>query len=431
MTWRRISGGPRVRLASNSVPATSATFCTSIGSRDCTPERGPVSACAMPRPESPCARTPVGRGPRGSRARWREPRVAEWHLVARGPGVPHSAGHHQRFSRRRSATARSLLESLIVQDDYDYVDRRSATVYALHEWLSAGGSSRVRLRRGRCGPENDQGDRARLTHGIFSPSVFMSDSLFRPNRNVLAGSYLLGAVTLDYNPGIDAGFVGQESRRRVFGTRRRAVSSRGSASMREWSCGIPGGRSPRSGRVDARGWSEWDRHPATTALSDRLGRGPARVRLQAVRWQRSGYLAGRSMVCAPPLAGTAARPWFLLPESISRTRGRVPERLDGADDAGRATRPHGTRCARRPCDKCGPTRLARDSPPAGPADQPVAHVGRCPHPILRRRSGRRGDTLARPRRAGAGDRAVGRDGVTYDPAPARATHGVAPTKTLR
>lgn len=101
-----------------------------------------------------------------------------------------------------------FLESLVVEDDYDYVDRRGATVYALHEWLSAGGSSRVRLRV-EGGPENDQGDRARLTHGIFSPSVFMDDSLFRPNRNVLAGSYLLGAVTLDYNPGIDAGFVGQ------------------------------------------------------------------------------------------------------------------------------------------------------------------------------------------------------------------------------
>jgi hypothetical protein len=37
----------------------------------------------------------------------------------------------------------------------------------------------------------------------------MSDSLFRPNRNVLPGSYFQSAVTLDFNPGIDAGFVGE------------------------------------------------------------------------------------------------------------------------------------------------------------------------------------------------------------------------------
>ena len=66
--WPRISGGPRVRLASNSAPDMSATFCISIVSKDCTPERGPVSACAMPRRDSPCARTPGGRGPRRPRA---------------------------------------------------------------------------------------------------------------------------------------------------------------------------------------------------------------------------------------------------------------------------------------------------------------------------------------------------------------------------
>jgi hypothetical protein len=105
-------------------------------------------------------------------------------------------------------TSGPFFESLIVQDDYDYVDRRTASAYAVHEWFSAAGERRF-LVRVEAGAGDDRGDRARLTHGIFSPGLLMSDSLFRPNRNVLAGSYARGAVTLDYNPGIDAGFVGQ------------------------------------------------------------------------------------------------------------------------------------------------------------------------------------------------------------------------------
>jgi len=101
-----------------------------------------------------------------------------------------------------------FLESLIVQDDYDYVDRRSATVYALHEWLSPAGGSRF-LVRVVGGVGDDRGDRARLLHGVFSPGLLMRDSLFRPNRNVLPGSYVRGGVTFDFNPGLDAGFVGE------------------------------------------------------------------------------------------------------------------------------------------------------------------------------------------------------------------------------
>jgi hypothetical protein len=56
---------------------------------------------------------------------------------------------------------------------------------------------------------DDHGDRARLTHGVFANGLFMGDSLFRPNRNVLQGTYSYGAATIDVHPGIDAGFVGQ------------------------------------------------------------------------------------------------------------------------------------------------------------------------------------------------------------------------------
>jgi hypothetical protein len=105
-------------------------------------------------------------------------------------------------------TSGPLLEALIVQDDYDYVDRRRATAYAVHRWLGPGNGPGVVVRI-EGGPGEDAGDRARITRGIFPPRVLMADSLFRPNRNVLAGRYLRGAFTIDINPGVDAGFVQQ------------------------------------------------------------------------------------------------------------------------------------------------------------------------------------------------------------------------------
>ncbi len=105
-------------------------------------------------------------------------------------------------------TGGPLLESLIVQDDYDYVDRRTASVYTVRRWLGpSDGPGAVARFEGGVG--EDAGDRARLTHGIFAPGFLMSDSLFRPNRNVRAGSYLRGAFTLDIHPGVDADFVQQ------------------------------------------------------------------------------------------------------------------------------------------------------------------------------------------------------------------------------
>jgi hypothetical protein len=101
-----------------------------------------------------------------------------------------------------------LLEALIVQDDYDYVDRRLANVYAVRRWLGPGKGPGVVVRF-EGGPGEDAGDRARLTSGVFPPRVLMADSLFRPNRNVLAGSYLRGAFTIDIHPGVDAGYVEQ------------------------------------------------------------------------------------------------------------------------------------------------------------------------------------------------------------------------------
>ena len=131
---------------------------------------------------------------------------AEW---TRGPWILGAAAARTLDNTndfRTMFTSGPWLESLIVQDDYDYVDRRTANLYALHRWLGANDAPQIVVRvEGGVGA--DAGDRARLTHGIFSPGFLLSDSLFRPNRNVTPGSYLRGAFTLDIHPGVDADFV--------------------------------------------------------------------------------------------------------------------------------------------------------------------------------------------------------------------------------
>ena len=121
-----------------------------------------------------------------------------------GVGAARSLDNTNDF--RSVFTSGPFLESLILQDDYDYVDRRTATVSARGAWSGAGEVPDVVVRFD-AGPGEDAGDRARLTRGILPPRILLSDSLLRPNRNVLAGSYFRSAVTLDLHPGIDAGFV--------------------------------------------------------------------------------------------------------------------------------------------------------------------------------------------------------------------------------
>ncbi len=98
------------------------------------------------------------------------------------------------------------LIALVAQDNYDYVDRREARVYAAHIW--GGPAATPVVTRIELGPGEDDGDRARLRKGIFPPDWFMSDSLLRPNRGVLKGDYVRGAVLIAYNPAVDAGLVG-------------------------------------------------------------------------------------------------------------------------------------------------------------------------------------------------------------------------------
>ncbi len=96
--------------------------------------------------------------------------------------------------------------ALIGQDNYDYVDRRAARLYVARIW--GGPTATPLVTRIEVGPGEDDGDRARLRKGVFPSSLLMSDSLFRPNRGVLKGDYVRGAVVVAYNPGVDAGLVG-------------------------------------------------------------------------------------------------------------------------------------------------------------------------------------------------------------------------------
>jgi hypothetical protein len=144
---------------------------------------------------------------------WREGTVrggvgAEWLHEASILGIDVSRSLATTNDFRTLFSSGPFLESLIVQDDYDYVDRRSATVYAAHDWLDPGAGPGFVV-RAEGGVGDDRGDRARLTHGLLPSRVLMSDSLFRPNRNVLPGTYARGAVTVDIHPGVDAGFVRQ------------------------------------------------------------------------------------------------------------------------------------------------------------------------------------------------------------------------------
>lgn len=95
------------------------------------------------------------------------------------------------------------LEALFFQDDYDYVDRRRATVY--HQL--ALGPSRDLVIRWELGGGDDKGEIARLTRPPIFPWLFMRDSTFRPNRGVLPGGYARVAGSIVFNPGVDAGFA--------------------------------------------------------------------------------------------------------------------------------------------------------------------------------------------------------------------------------
>jgi hypothetical protein len=83
-------------------------------------------------------------------------------------------------------------------DNYDYVDRSSATA-----WFSRSvGSPTTARATMQLGIGNDRPDIARLERGLISVG-----QRFRPNRGVLAGSYALGSVDAEFHPDVTGDFV--------------------------------------------------------------------------------------------------------------------------------------------------------------------------------------------------------------------------------
>ncbi|HWZ59683.1 MAG TPA: hypothetical protein VNW46_11970 [Gemmatimonadaceae bacterium] len=95
------------------------------------------------------------------------------------------------------------IEALVAQDDYDYVDRRRATVFAERAW----GASRDVVARVEAGAGDDRGEARRVLRPPIFPWVFVGDSTFRVNRGVLPGGYGRVAVTVALHPDVDAGYA--------------------------------------------------------------------------------------------------------------------------------------------------------------------------------------------------------------------------------
>ncbi|GAC1647550.1 MAG: hypothetical protein NVS4B3_01760 [Gemmatimonadaceae bacterium] len=92
----------------------------------------------------------------------------------------------------------SLGALLFTVDDYDYVDRRGATIGLRHELNGVGGAT-LRLE---AGAGSDQPELRRIMHGLFH-----GDSIFRENRGVEAGRYAREALTLDWSPTITGDYL--------------------------------------------------------------------------------------------------------------------------------------------------------------------------------------------------------------------------------
>jgi hypothetical protein len=95
------------------------------------------------------------------------------------------------------------IEALVTQDDYDYVDRRRATVFAERAW----GATHALVARVEAGAGDDRGEGRRVLRPPIIPWVFVGDSVFRINRGVLAGGYGRVAATLAWHPDVDAGYA--------------------------------------------------------------------------------------------------------------------------------------------------------------------------------------------------------------------------------
>lgn len=83
-------------------------------------------------------------------------------------------------------------------DDFDYVDRWSASASATH-WLDAQRRSYVRFE---AGPAQDRAVRQHASQGLF-----VEGDGFRPNRGIREGSYVRSVAALEINPQVSGMFV--------------------------------------------------------------------------------------------------------------------------------------------------------------------------------------------------------------------------------
>lgn len=90
----------------------------------------------------------------------------------------------------------AFLAALAGIDDYDYVDRRSLLIAS--DWIAP----RTGVLRVEAGVGSDRAAAARLTSGPFG-----SETPLRPNRGVDPGTWVRAAVTAEWNPAVNAGFV--------------------------------------------------------------------------------------------------------------------------------------------------------------------------------------------------------------------------------
>lgn len=92
----------------------------------------------------------------------------------------------------------SLYALFASADDYDYLDRRSATLSLSREI----GGPRGLVLRAESGPVSDRSEPTRRRYGLVH-----LDSAFRANRPITAGSYLRSGLALEYHPYLSADFL--------------------------------------------------------------------------------------------------------------------------------------------------------------------------------------------------------------------------------
>ncbi|HEY0777204.1 MAG TPA: hypothetical protein VGD56_04480, partial [Gemmatirosa sp.] len=131
-----------------------------------------------------------------------QPNGASWAVVAR-------AGRTLDITNdfRTPFDSGSSLGAILGADEYDYVDRRFATVGVAHAT-----DARALIFRADVGVADDRGDSSRFVHPLFTRRT-----IYRPNRGVDEGRYVRTSATLEWHPDVAAEFVRPGLGARLYG----------------------------------------------------------------------------------------------------------------------------------------------------------------------------------------------------------------------